>query len=142
SCGLSTRSRIAWRTRMSLNGAWSTRIVNGVIDPGADLDVRALLNHVIGTLWLAEGLLSDRAPRYPMAPGAPSFAPAPPSPDSSHHRGRSVGRRWDHMTSSFAARWSRDRRNPGSALTVPPAPQVRVRTDAEASTFPRMSLQR
>ncbi len=38
--------------------------------PCAEWDVRALLNHVIGTLWLAEGLLSDRAPRYPMAPGA------------------------------------------------------------------------
>jgi uncharacterized protein (TIGR03086 family) len=37
--------------------------------PCTDWDVRALLNHVIGTLWLAEGLFSDRPPRYPMAPG-------------------------------------------------------------------------
>jgi hypothetical protein len=38
--------------------------------PCAKWDVRALLNHVIGTLWLAQGLLADQAPRYPMAPGA------------------------------------------------------------------------
>jgi len=37
--------------------------------PCAEWDVRALLNHVIGTLWLAEGLLGDHVPRYPMAPG-------------------------------------------------------------------------
>ena len=37
--------------------------------PCAEWDVRMLLNHVIGTLWLAEGLLGDQAPRYPMAPG-------------------------------------------------------------------------
>jgi uncharacterized protein (TIGR03086 family) len=37
--------------------------------PCAEWDVSALLNHVIGTLWLAEGLLGDQAPRYPMAPG-------------------------------------------------------------------------
>ena len=37
--------------------------------PCAEWDVRALLNHVIGTLWLAEGLFSDQPPRYPMAPG-------------------------------------------------------------------------
>jgi uncharacterized protein (TIGR03086 family) len=37
--------------------------------PCAEWDVRALLNHVIGTLWLAEGLFGDRAPRYPMVPG-------------------------------------------------------------------------
>ena len=37
--------------------------------PCSEWDVRALLNHVIGTLWLAEGLLADHAPRYPMAPG-------------------------------------------------------------------------
>ena len=43
----------------------------GVLDPvrGKKSDVRALLNHVIGTLWLAAGLLADQAPRYPMAPG-------------------------------------------------------------------------
>lgn len=32
-------------------------------------DVRALLNHMIGTLWLAEGLFSDQVPRHPMVPG-------------------------------------------------------------------------
>jgi uncharacterized protein (TIGR03086 family) len=37
--------------------------------PCAGWDVRALLNHVIGTLWLAEALFGDQAPRYPMAPG-------------------------------------------------------------------------
>lgn len=37
--------------------------------PCADWDVRTLLNHVIGTLWLAAGLFSDQPPRYPMAPG-------------------------------------------------------------------------
>ena len=37
--------------------------------PCAEWDVRALLSHVIGTLWLAEGLLTGQAPRYPMAPG-------------------------------------------------------------------------
>jgi uncharacterized protein (TIGR03086 family) len=37
--------------------------------PCVEWDVRALLNHVIGTLWLAEGLFADQAPRYPMAPG-------------------------------------------------------------------------
>src|SRR2546429_10026289 len=38
--------------------------------PCTDWDVRALLNHVIGTLWLAEALFGDQAPRYPMAPGS------------------------------------------------------------------------
>src|SRR5215469_1342549 len=37
--------------------------------PCTEWDVHALLNHVIGTLWLAEGLFGDQAPRYPMAPG-------------------------------------------------------------------------
>ena len=37
--------------------------------PCTEWDIRDLLNHIIGTLWLSEALLSDRAPRYPMAPG-------------------------------------------------------------------------
>jgi uncharacterized protein (TIGR03086 family) len=37
--------------------------------PCTDWDVRALLNHLIGTLWLAEALFSDQAPRHPMRPG-------------------------------------------------------------------------
>jgi uncharacterized protein (TIGR03086 family) len=37
--------------------------------PCTEWDVRTLLNHVIGTLWLAEGLFADQMPRYPMAPG-------------------------------------------------------------------------
>jgi uncharacterized protein (TIGR03086 family) len=37
--------------------------------PCAEWDINKLLNHLIGTLWLAEGLLSDQTPRYPMAPG-------------------------------------------------------------------------
>jgi uncharacterized protein (TIGR03086 family) len=37
--------------------------------PCTEWDVRTLLNHVVGTLWLAEGLFADQAPRYPMAPG-------------------------------------------------------------------------
>ena len=38
--------------------------------PCSEWDVRALLNHVIGTLWLAEALFGDQHPRYPMAPGS------------------------------------------------------------------------
>ena len=37
--------------------------------PCTEWNIRDLLNHIIGTLWLSEALLSDRAPRYPMAPG-------------------------------------------------------------------------
>src|SRR5262245_3191576 len=37
--------------------------------PCREWDVRDLLNHIIGTLWLSEALLSDRTPRHPMAPG-------------------------------------------------------------------------
>jgi len=41
----------------------------GAPTPCAEWDVRSLLNHVIGTLWLAEALFTGQAPRYPMAPG-------------------------------------------------------------------------
>jgi uncharacterized protein (TIGR03086 family) len=41
----------------------------GVPTPCREWDVRALLNHIIGTLWLGEALLRDRPPRYAMAPG-------------------------------------------------------------------------
>src|SRR6185437_12144820 len=37
--------------------------------PCTEWDVRSLLSHVIGTLWLAEGLFTGQAPRYPMPPG-------------------------------------------------------------------------
>src|SRR5882757_8793829 len=37
--------------------------------PCAEWDVRALLNHLIGTLWLSQALFTDAAPRHPMAPG-------------------------------------------------------------------------
>jgi uncharacterized protein (TIGR03086 family) len=45
--------------------------------PCSEWDVRGLLNHVIGTLWLGEGLLADRPPRYPMAPGGLPAADLP-----------------------------------------------------------------
>jgi uncharacterized protein (TIGR03086 family) len=41
----------------------------GSSTPCTEWDVRALLNHVIGTLWLAEALFGDQAPRHPMVPG-------------------------------------------------------------------------
>jgi uncharacterized protein (TIGR03086 family) len=41
----------------------------GAPTPCTEWDVRDLLSHIIGTLWLSEALLSDRAPRHPMAPG-------------------------------------------------------------------------
>jgi uncharacterized protein (TIGR03086 family) len=37
--------------------------------PCSEWDVRALLNHVIGTLWLSTALFTGQEPRYPMAPG-------------------------------------------------------------------------
>jgi hypothetical protein len=59
SCGRLTSRRIAWRTRTSLNGAWSTRIVNGVIAPVCDT-----------TVWMPEVDLSAVI-------CGPSSAPAP-----------------------------------------------------------------
>jgi uncharacterized protein (TIGR03086 family) len=41
----------------------------GLATPCTEWDVRDLLNHVIGTLWLSNALFSDQAPRHPMAPG-------------------------------------------------------------------------
>jgi len=41
----------------------------GSSTPCTEWDVRALLNHVIGTLWLAEALFGDQSPRHPMVPG-------------------------------------------------------------------------
>ena len=41
----------------------------GAPTPCTEWDVRALLNHIIGTLWLAEGLFADHEPRYLMVPG-------------------------------------------------------------------------
>jgi uncharacterized protein (TIGR03086 family) len=37
--------------------------------PCTEWDVRTLLNHVLGTLWLSEALFTDAAPRHTMAPG-------------------------------------------------------------------------
>jgi uncharacterized protein (TIGR03086 family) len=37
--------------------------------PCTEWNIRDLLNHMIGTLWLSEALFTDSAPRYPMAPG-------------------------------------------------------------------------
>ena len=41
----------------------------GAPTPCTEWDVRDLLNHIIGTLWLSEALLGDLAARHPMAPG-------------------------------------------------------------------------
>lgn len=38
--------------------------------PCTDWNVKQLVNHVVGTLWLADGLFNDRTPRYAVAPGA------------------------------------------------------------------------
>ncbi|MDT3440725.1 MULTISPECIES: TIGR03086 family metal-binding protein [unclassified Pseudofrankia] len=37
--------------------------------PCTEWDIRALLNHLVGTLWLGEALFTDGAPRHPMPPG-------------------------------------------------------------------------
>jgi uncharacterized protein (TIGR03086 family) len=37
--------------------------------PCSEWDVRALLNHIVGTLWLTDGLFADRPPRHGMGPG-------------------------------------------------------------------------
>ncbi len=37
--------------------------------PCSEWDVRAVLNHVLGTLWLADGMFADRAPRHAIQPG-------------------------------------------------------------------------
>jgi uncharacterized protein (TIGR03086 family) len=41
----------------------------GATTPCTEWNVGALLNHLVGTLWLAEGLLADRPPRHTLAPG-------------------------------------------------------------------------
>lgn len=38
--------------------------------PCSEWNVKQLMNHVVGTLWLADGLFNDRKPRYAVAPGA------------------------------------------------------------------------
>ena len=38
--------------------------------PCTEWTVKQLLNHLVGTLWLADGLFNDRKPRYAVAPGA------------------------------------------------------------------------
>jgi uncharacterized protein (TIGR03086 family) len=64
--------------RATMEGACASteRIINGVRPedlskptPCTDWDVRALLNHVIGTLDLGAALLSDSMPTVNMAPG-------------------------------------------------------------------------
>ena len=44
----------------------------GAPTPCTEWDVRALLSHVIGTLWLAEGLFSDQPPPVPDGAGRPA----------------------------------------------------------------------
>lgn len=38
--------------------------------PCTEWNVHQLLNHVVGALWLADGLFADRAPRHAAGPGA------------------------------------------------------------------------
>jgi uncharacterized protein (TIGR03086 family) len=38
--------------------------------PCSEWNVKQLMNHVVGTLWLADGLFNDRKPRCAVAPGA------------------------------------------------------------------------
>jgi len=53
--------------------------------PCTEWDIRDLLNHIIGTLWLSEALLSDRAARHPMAPGGlPGTDLADPDPAAAY----------------------------------------------------------
>jgi uncharacterized protein (TIGR03086 family) len=42
---------------------------SGAPTPCTEWDVRDLLNHIIGTLWLGEALFTDRPSRNPMEPG-------------------------------------------------------------------------
>jgi uncharacterized protein (TIGR03086 family) len=42
----------------------------GAATPCLDWDVRDLLNHIVGALWLAEGMFGDQLPRHQMAPGS------------------------------------------------------------------------
>ena len=57
----------------------------GAPTPCTEWDVRDLLNHIIGTLWLSEALLSDRAARHPMAPGGlPGTDLADPDPAAAY----------------------------------------------------------
>lgn len=57
--------------------ASTERIVKGLrrkdltaATPCTEWNVKQLTNHVVGTLWLADGLFNDRKPRYAVAPGA------------------------------------------------------------------------
>jgi uncharacterized protein (TIGR03086 family) len=63
-------------TTMASACDWTERIVEGVTEaqfglptPCAEWDVRALMNHVLGTLMLGEALLNDVPPEVAMSPG-------------------------------------------------------------------------